>query len=472
MKNITFICITFTLLLSACGSPQPAPTATPLPTNTPLPASTSTATPVSMIDVDGVQVPDPKVSNPELFDLENSDSPIVQFANAFGVKPEEVGELKPELKTGIDGKQFVVLTTGDLFAITNFNESGTPLLIAEQIENGEWVWKVDPRYLQDRTGITVNVSIEERTSNELDTIKNSFNGAFVGYDTEWRNIEPKEGQIMYDYEYAHADKNIKWARENNMKVFAGPLFFVDTYPDWIKDGNFTKDQLEQFVVRRTKTLMEHYKGQVDVWIGLNEYFPNQWSGIPYDIIQATIGYDRYLELVYTTAQSVDPNAVLIYNAGRNHTQNDGDRINGINYQHTVGIIKKLQALGIKTLGVGLQMHIDAKHPPSKEEIIKTMKSYGVPVYITEFDVNLENIDLKEPNRLEIQANIYKQIVDACIETGVCNNITIFQIIDQYSWLETNLGKTNADPTPFDNLGNPKPAYYAIQQALLESAKAK
>ncbi|MBI5122631.1 hypothetical protein HZA75_02110 [Candidatus Roizmanbacteria bacterium] len=99
---------------------------------------TRAASPVPMIEVEGVQVPDPRASNPELFDLQNPDSPIVQFAKAFGVKPEEVGNLTPQLLTGVDGKQFVVLTTGDLSATTTFNESGTPLLIAEQGENGEW----------------------------------------------------------------------------------------------------------------------------------------------------------------------------------------------------------------------------------------------------------------------------------------------------------------------------------------------
>ena len=64
-------------------------------------------------------------------------SSVDQFAKAFGVTPEEVGNLTPKLLTGIDGKQFVVMTTGDLAATAKFDESGTPLLIAEQGENEE-----------------------------------------------------------------------------------------------------------------------------------------------------------------------------------------------------------------------------------------------------------------------------------------------------------------------------------------------
>jgi len=424
-------------------------------------------------------VPDPRATNPELFDLQNPKAPIPQFVNAMNMgginlTPEQVANrITYEEHKDKDGNLFAVgiynldsdpSKTGEIL------EGSIPLFITQKNESGEWLWKNDQKYLLDKSNLYLGVSVEDRTHNELDIIKTSFNMAFVGYDTNWNNTEPTEGQIIYDYKYAHADRNVKWAVNNSLRVSAGPLFFVDTYPRWIKDGNFTKDQLEQIIVRRITTLMEHYKDQIEVWTVLNEYFPNQWSGVPYDVIQNKVGYDRYLELVYTTAQTVNPDAILIYNAGRNHTQSESDRTNGINYQHTIETIKKLKNMGIKNLAVGLQMHIDAKNPPSKETLIKTMISYGVPVYITELDVNLENIDPKNPNRLIIQADIYKEILEAAIESGVCDSITIFQILDKYSWLETDSGKINADPTPFNDSGNPKPAYYAILQAILEFIK--
>lgn len=45
MKRIVFICIAFTLLLSACGGSQPASTAASEPSNTPIPTSTQTPSP-------------------------------------------------------------------------------------------------------------------------------------------------------------------------------------------------------------------------------------------------------------------------------------------------------------------------------------------------------------------------------------------------------------------------------------------
>ena len=83
---------------------------------------------------------------------------ITPFAKDFGVKPKEVGNLTPQLLTGVDGKQFVVLTTGDLSATTTFDESATPLLMAEQGKNGEWGWSETwPRSLADINQLTLEV---------------------------------------------------------------------------------------------------------------------------------------------------------------------------------------------------------------------------------------------------------------------------------------------------------------------------
>jgi GH35 family endo-1,4-beta-xylanase len=109
------------------------------------------------------------------------------------------------------------------------------------------------------------------------------------------------------------------------------------------------------------------------------------------------------------------------------------------------------------------MHIDATYPPTKDEIIKAMKSYGVPVVITELDVDISDVATKD--RLLKQAQIYRTIFEAALESDSCKGIFMFQIGDRYSWLETDLGKSNADPTPYDDNLNPKISAYVIRAVL-------
>jgi hypothetical protein len=108
MKRTLIVLLLANLILSACApvsapTPTTAPSATPLPTatttpistatptSTPTPTPTATPTPIPTIQVGSLSVPDPRVTNPELFDLRNPDAPIPQFVNAM----QEVGITRP-----------------------------------------------------------------------------------------------------------------------------------------------------------------------------------------------------------------------------------------------------------------------------------------------------------------------------------------------------------------------------------------
>ena len=112
------------------------------------------------------------------------------------------------------------------------------------------------------------------------------------------------------------------------------------------------------------------------------------------------------------------------------------------------------------------MHVDGSNPPRKQDLIEAFRSYGVPVYITEFDVNMSNVSESAEERNEIQARIYREVVEACLESGVCQQIWFWDVYDKYSWLdERRGGDPKADPTMFDDNLQPKPAYYAVSVTL-------
>jgi ABC-type transport system substrate-binding protein len=97
MKRTLLVFLLVNLMLSACApasapTPTPAPSATPLPTATTMPTSTPTITPtpIPTIQVGNLSVPDPRATNPELFDLRNPDAPIPQFVNAMKMAGIEI----------------------------------------------------------------------------------------------------------------------------------------------------------------------------------------------------------------------------------------------------------------------------------------------------------------------------------------------------------------------------------------------
>ncbi len=110
----------------------------------------------------------------------------------------------------------------------------------------------------------------------------------------------------------------------------------------------------------------------------------------------------------------------------------------------------------------MQMHMSQNGNevgPEIDEIIEIMQSFGVPVYITEMDINQQHLS---GNKNLTQAEIAKIVITACIRSGVCVDIGFFGTEDYYSWLGP---ETRAHL--FDYEGKPKPFYYAVQQGLFE-----
>jgi hypothetical protein len=91
---------------------------TATPTSTPTATPTATPTPIPTIQVGNLSMPDPRVTNPELFDLRNPDAPIPQFVNAMqargiNIEPRtvitELGK-NYETRQGPDGKTYILTT--------------------------------------------------------------------------------------------------------------------------------------------------------------------------------------------------------------------------------------------------------------------------------------------------------------------------------------------------------------------------
>jgi endo-1,4-beta-xylanase len=206
-------------------------------------------------------------------------------------------------------------------------------------------------------------------------------------------------------------------------------------------------------------LVSYYRGKVREWVVVNEPYILPYR--PIDIFYQTIGVD-YLEIAFRAAREADPSATLIYNDSDNHTPA------GITTNLTRKNVRLIKTKGLVDV-VGMQMHLDGARPPARKEIIATMKSYELPVYVTEMDVNMKDVAATEDEKYRLQAKIYREAVEACLESGVCRSITFWEVGDKYSWAEwpkdAPHASPNADMTLFDDNLEPKPAYYAIRDVL-------
>lgn len=238
-------------------------------------------------------------------------------------------------------------------------------------------------------------------------------------------------------------------------------------PGWV-DG--TKSMMESYI----NAVGTHYKGKIYVWDVVNEAFHRDGT---YRINAiGTNGQDgasifgqrqgkQYIEDAFIAARKADPNAKLIYNDYDLETR--PAKFEGV-YQ----MVKDFKSRNIPIDGVGFQMHLGPNFSETDAqrfvEQMQRLAELGVESYVTEMDVGCP--DTTQAG-LEKQAQIYYWIAKACVEQPYCRALQVWGIRDSQSWRinpESPEDKAIA-PLIFNDNGQKKPAYYAIQRALAEAA---
>ena len=295
--------------------------------------------------------------------------------------------------------------------------------------------------------------------------KSEFNGATI--DFGWSEIEPERG----NFDFTRSDQTVEFAIRNNMRITGLHLLWgaSEQLPSWLVQGNFTRDELKEILHEYIVALASRYKGKIYIWSIANEFTSRQlWGG--------DFWYDRlgpeYVEIAFKWAHETDPNALLMLNQDGNESM---ESTNATIVSRMLSLAKQWKNDGIPIDVIGMQMHLlspfSNKRIPAKQDVIQTMQKFaelGTPVYITEFDVNLHNVPGNQQEKWNYQAQVYKDILQACLESGVCKGFSIFGVSDAVSWYndcDLCLNIPDAEPLIFDKNYNPKPAYFALFEVL-------
>lgn len=275
-----------------------------------------------------------------------------------------------------------------------------------------------------------------------DTAASEFNLVTPENSMKWGYINPQPGE----YRFAAADALAEFATNNNMKLHGHTLVWYTALPQWVITSEL--DEREGIMYDYIDTLTERYN-TVDIWDVVNEAFEDNGSYRNSTWFQA-MG-KSYIEKAFRRARAGAPTAQLIYN--------DYDIAYGdAKTDATFALMEELQADDVPIDGIGFQMHVgsDFNAFTKVENTFQRFANLGLDIYITEMDVR------QSPGTTEDdQANVYKRIVEICLEQTACKAVQAWGITDRYTWL---VGDT---PLMFDRNYQPKPAYTAVQEALEE-----
>ncbi len=326
------------------------------------------------------------------------------------------------------------------------------------------------------------------------TLAREFNMLEPEDALKWEVVHPEKRT----FNFHEADQIVAFAVAHNMKVRGHTLVWHQQNPKWLTEQNYTSSQLARILEEHIKTVVGHYRGTIFAWDVVNEAFDELRPGALRNTIwrdQPGIGQENpapsyesraaskpvgskpeaqsservyaYIERCFRWAHEADPQALLFYNDAEAEILNPkSDAI--------YTMVQDFRHRGVPIDGVGLQMHIPNLHADivSISANIKRFTALGIQVQITEMDVALPvdqngNASLED---LQRQADIYREIANACLSHPGCTAIQTWGFTDKYSWIGSHSKHTQGAALPFDRSYQPKPAYQALRKTLEQAVR--
>ncbi len=325
------------------------------------------------------------------------------------------------------------------------------------------------RQAADHAGVLIGTAVRPSQLSEANyasTVAREYNMIEAEDVMKWWVLRPDEAS----FDFRQGDELVRFAQSHGMKVRGHCLVWGRYNPDWLTQGHFTTEQLSRLLHEHITNVMKHYSGQVFAWDVVNEALDengNVRDSIWYN--QPGIGMSSketaYIEQVFRWAHEADAHALLFYNEAEGEGMNrKSDAV--------YAMVKDFRQRHVPIDGVGLQMHVPVEMDIERmaaqlQANLTRLASLGIQVHITELDVSAP-LNAKGNSRSEDlmrQAEVYRSVVRACLDSLGCTAIQTWGFTDKYSWIGSHSHGARGNALPFDRAYMPKASYRAILQEL-------
>ena len=275
-----------------------------------------------------------------------------------------------------------------------------------------------------------------------EVLADQFNSLSPENELKWNFVQPQEGS----FEFAGLDRLVDFAEDNNMVVKGHGFISSCCNPDYVT-AITDPDELRTVMSTHFNTIMDRYADRMDRWDVVTEPFSTfGGTGLAQNDFYKVLGAD-YIAEAFRIAHAADPEAKLFINESL-------VEFYPAKRQELYDLVAGLVADGVPIDGVGLEMH-ETQAGPEPGVITQMADSYhalGLDVAITELDVHTYDVDQ--------QTQIYGDIVAEALAAGI-RDISFWGFTDKhaYTWLP------GAKPLMFNEDYKPKPAYFAVRDAL-------
>jgi len=363
------------------------------------------------------------------------------------------------------------------------------MLIAVVTVSAQSLFAADaPATLKDafQDDFKMGVAINERQimgedTNGVALIISQYNAISPENVMKWQLIQPRPGKDGYDF--AAADAYVAFGEKHHMLIVGHTLAWHSQTPGWVfqaDDGRrleATNEADRQILLDRLhehiQTVVGRYKGRVKVWDVVNEALNDSSSETDTNVLRRQSPWVRilgqeFIEKAFQWAHEADPDCILRYN--------DYSIENPAKRKRLITLIKSLQAKNIPVMAIGSQTHANLNWPSAKleDEALTDIASLGLPIHITEMDVNAsaggqrnQSADVAQNTQaggggtvsdadeksVEQYANLFRAFLKHKKDIKL---VTLWGLTDRDSWRGAR-----AKALLFDGNWQPKPAFDAV-----------
>jgi endo-1,4-beta-xylanase len=289
---------------------------------------------------------------------------------------------------------------------------------------------------------------------------------------KWGSLAPTVG----NYDFADADAIADFAASAGVRLRGHTLLWKHQLPadleDTVEAATDPAAKLRELIDEHLSTVVPRYRDGVAVWDVVNESLHEFTGDLDLNIFGRTLG-ETYIDEAFRRVHELDPDAQLVlneffvfYGLG---TPFEG-KARGF-----IDLVERLLDRGVPVHGVGVQAHFSGLAPdliplPTREEFegfLRALADLGVFVELTELDVSI-NYFRGDPDPFARQAEFYGEVVEACMAVPRCTAVTTWGIDDSRTWLDRSPPFDTLaphEPLLFDAVLEPKPAYFAMRDAV-------
>lgn len=313
------------------------------------------------------------------------------------------------------------------------------------------------RMLAERQHLSIGAAVSSRALKEDavygEYLTQEFNLLTAENAMKFRRLHPNPDR----FDFERTDQLVSFALSNQMQVRGHTLVWHYSLPDWLKEGDWSRDEAITILENYIKTVVGRYRGQILAWDVVNEAVADDGTfrkSFWFEVIGP-----EYIEMAFRWAREADPDALLFYNDyGGEGLNNKSDAI----YQ----LVKSLVEASVPIDGVGFQMHVAVGDSPPPQDVASNMNrlaELGLQAHITEMDVRIRQPAI--PEDFARQAEIYQSMLEVCLTAENCDTFITWGFSDRYSWIPSHF-QGWGDALLFDMAFQPKPAYDALRNILM------